>query len=45
METIATQQAGLGFIGWVIVFLIIGAIPMIFKKDKDKDNKQNTENQ
>lgn len=45
METIVTQQAGLGLIDWIIVFLIIGAIPMIFKKDKDKKDDQNTDNQ
>ena len=45
METIATQQAGLGLIGWIIIFIIIGAIPMLFKKDKDKKDNQNTDNQ
>jgi len=45
METIATQQAGLGLIGWIIIFIIIGAIPLILKKDKDKKDNQNTDNQ
>lgn len=45
METIATQQAGLGLIGWIIIFIIIGAIPMLFKKDKDKKDNQNPDNQ
>lgn len=45
MEPIVTQQAGLGLIGWIIVFLIIGAIPMLFKKDKDKKDNKNSDNQ
>ncbi|SFF10533.1 hypothetical protein [Thermophagus xiamenensis] len=45
METIVTQQAGLGLIGWIIVFLIIGAIPMMLKKDKDKKDATNPDNQ
>ena len=39
METIVIQQAGLGFFGWLIVFAILGAIPLIFKKQKKDDSK------
>jgi len=45
MEIIVTQQAGLGLIGWIIVFIIIGAIPMMFKKDKDKKDDKSSDNQ
>jgi len=45
MGTIVTQQAGLGLLGWIIVFLILGSIPLILKKDKDKKDNQKPQNQ
>jgi len=36
MDTLVTNQAGLGFFGWLIIFAIIGAIPLIMNKGKDK---------
>ena len=39
MEEYVVNQAGLGFLGWLILFLIIGAIPMLFKKNKEKNDE------
>ena len=46
MENIIVNQAGIGFLGWLIVFLIIGIVPVIFKKGKEeeKQEKKNDEN-
>ena len=44
METIATQQAGLGLIGWIIVFAAFYFLKdIVFKKDKKDDH--NPDNQ
>lgn len=31
-------HAGLGFFGWLILFLAIGLIPKLLKKDKEKND-------
>lgn len=43
METLLINQAGLGFFGWLIVFAILGAIPIIINKGKDKKEENKDE--
>ncbi len=39
MKTLV-NNAELGLIGWIILCLAIGAIPLIFKKNKDKKDQE-----
>lgn len=44
MKLIETQQAGLGFIGWLIVVIAATFLwNMITKKDKDKEGNEKKE--
>ncbi|MBV6462043.1 MAG: hypothetical protein HJHJAOHD_02179 [Flavobacteriales bacterium] len=44
MELFETQQAGLGFIGWLIVVIAATFLwNMITKKDKDKEDTEKKE--
>lgn len=44
--TLIQQQAGLGLIGWIIVFAAIFFLKDIFfKKDKKNDNQKKTDDE